>query len=457
MKQTTLQDHTVLSLTGAIVRFSVPLMLTGILQLLYNAADSVVVGRFAGSDSLAAVGSTTSLVFLLVTLFSGVSIGANYLAANYYGAQDEAGVFQTVHCAAVLSVILGVIASIVGLVFSAPLLQLTNTDPAVLPLAILYLRIYFLGTPAMVIYNFGSALLRAVGDTSYPLLFMLISGAVNVGLNLILVIVFDMGVAGVAIATTVSQVLSAIMVTLRLCTIHSVCRLDLKKIRFYPDKAARMLKIGISAGLQGTIFSLANVMLQSQINTFGAAAMAGNSAAGNLEGFIYVALNAFYQANITFTSQGLGAKKYKYIGYVFWICFGLSSTLGILLCAGLQIFRLPLLGLFIDAAADTSYAAVITYGVARIMCIGRFQFVGGWMEIGCGTLRGMGQSIIPTLTTLICACALRVVWIYTVFAHIGTIESLHWCFPLSWLLTFAVHCICIVYFRRKLYRQLAES
>jgi len=455
MKQISPQNYTVRSLIGAIVRFSVPLMLTGILQLLYNTADSIVVGRFAGSDSLAAVGSTTSLVFLLVTLFSGVSIGANFLAANYYGAQDEAGMFQTVHCAAVLSVILGVIASMVGLICSTPLLKLMHTDPAVLPLAVLYLRIYFLGTPALVVYNFGSALLRAVGDTTYPLLFMLVSGAVNVSLNLLLVIVFQMGVAGVAIATTVSQFLSAVMVTLRLCTIRSMCRLDLKKIRLYPDKAARMLKVGISAGLQGTIFSLANVMLQSQINTFGAAVMAGNSAASSLEGFIYVALNAFYQADITFTSQSLGAQKYKQIDHVFWICFTLSTVLGVILCAVLQIFRIPLLGLFIDAAADVSYAAVIAAGVARIMCIGRFQFVGGWMEIGCGTLRGMGQSFVPTVTTLVCACALRVVWIYTVFAYIGTLESLHWCFPLSWLLTFIIHCVCILHYRKKLYLQLS--
>ena len=236
-------------------------MLTGLLQLAYNTADSVVVGRYAGSTSLAAVGPLTSIIFLLVTLFNGVSIGTNYLTARYYGAGDQEAISQTVHCSAVLNVILGLMAGVVGILFSTPLLELAGAPMDVLPLSSLYLKIYFLGIPALVAYNFGSAILRAVGDTLYPLIFMIVSGAMNVGLNLLFVIVFHLGVAGVAIATSVSQLLSAVLVIIRLCTINSICRLDLRKIRLYPDKAALMLKIGLSAGIQGIIFSIANVMI----------------------------------------------------------------------------------------------------------------------------------------------------------------------------------------------------
>ena len=280
VKQITLSQPDHLRLFRSIVRFSIPLMLTGLLQLAYNTADSVVVGRYAGSTSLAAVGATTSIVFLLVTLFNGVSIGANYLTARYYGAGDREAISQTVHCAAVLSVILGLLAGVVGFFFSTPLLELAGAPADVLPLSSLYLKIYFLGIPAMVVYNFGSAILRAVGDTLYPLVFMIVSGALNVGLNLLFVIVFQLDVAGVAIATAVSQLLSAVLVAIRLCTIDSICRLDLRKVRFYPDKALLMLKIGLSAGIQGIIFSIANVMIQSAVNSFGSAVIAAVKFAG---------------------------------------------------------------------------------------------------------------------------------------------------------------------------------
>lgn len=432
-----------------ILRFSVPLMLTGVLQLVYNAADTVVVGRFAGSASLAAVGSTTSLVFLLVTLFTGVSIGANYLVANAYGAGDETAVSQTVHCAAILSVGLGVAAGAVGFFLSAPLLRLTHTTADVLPLAALYLRIYFLGIPALVVYNFASAILRAVGDTTWPLLFMLLSGTVNVGLNLLLVVVFHLGVAGVGIATAVSELLSAVLVTIRLCTIPGCCRLNLRSIHFYPDKALRMMEVGLSAGLQGIVFSIANVMIQAQVNTFGSAAMAGNSAAASLEGFIHTAQNAFYQAAITFTSQSLGAKKPRQAERVFAICISLTLGLGLVLCGLLRCFQTQLLGVFIKPT-DAAYAAVLAAGTVRVLAISQFQWVGGLMETACGSIRGLGKSLNPTITTLVGACGLRVVWIYTVFAALGTIQSLYWSYPVSWLLTFAAHFVSLLIYRREL-------
>ena len=254
-------------LLPAILRFSIPLMLTGILQLAYNTADSIIVGRYAGHASLAAVGSTTSIIFLIITLFNGVSIGANYMAARDFGAKDAQGLSRTVHCAALLSVILGLLACVCGLLLSTPLLRWADAPEDVLPLSVLYLRIYFLGVPALVVYNFGSALLRAVGDTFYPLLFMIVSGALNVALNLLLVVVIPLDVAGVAIATSVSQLLSAVLVTVRLCTFRGPCRLDLRKIRLYPDRTGQMLRLGFSAGLQGVIFSAANVMIQSAVNS----------------------------------------------------------------------------------------------------------------------------------------------------------------------------------------------
>lgn len=294
MKQCLPRPSSGQTLLASILRFSIPLMLTGILQLAYNTADSVIVGRYAGSNSLAAVGSTTSIVFLLVTLFNGVAVGANFLAARDYGAGDEEALSKTVHCAALLSVILGVLAGVCGFFLSPPLLRLAGAPEEVLSLSTIYLRIYFLGVPAMVVYNFGSSLLRAVGDTVRPLLFMVISGALNVGLNLLFVVGFGMDVAGVAIATSLSQAVSAILVTVRLCTCRDLCRLDLRRIRLYPDKAAVMLKVGLSAGLQGIIFSAANVMIQSAVNSFGAAVIAGNTAATGLENFIHTAQNTFY-------------------------------------------------------------------------------------------------------------------------------------------------------------------
>lgn len=293
-------------LLPAILRFSIPLMLTGILQLAYNTADSIIVGRYAGHASLAAVGSTTSIIFLIITLFNGVSIGANYMAARDFGAQDDKGLFRTVHCAALLSVILGLLACVCGLLLSTPLLRWADAPEDVLPLSVLYLRIYFLGVPALVVYNFGSALLRAVGDTFYPLLFMIVSGALNVALNLLLVVVIPLDVAGVAIATSVSQLLSAVLVTVRLCTFRGPCRLELRKIRLYPDRTGQMLRLGFSAGLQGVLFSASNVMIQSAINSFGSVVMAGSSAASGIENFIHTALNTFYQSAITFTGRASG-------------------------------------------------------------------------------------------------------------------------------------------------------
>ncbi len=423
-------------------------MLTNLLQLLYNTADAVVVGRVAGSNALAAVGSTSSIIILLVTLFSGISVGANYLVARHYGADDNKAIFETVHCAAFLSLILGVAAGVVGYLLSMPVLRLTNTPADIQDLAAMYLRIYFIGVPALVVFNFGAAILRAVGETRYPLLIMIVSGTLNVGLNLILVIYFRLGVAGVAIATSFSQLVSADMVTVRLIRTRECYRLIPKSIRFYGDKAAVMMRVGISAGIQGIVFSIANVMVQSVVNTFGAAAVAGNSAATSLEGFIYTIQNAFYQAAITYTSQSVGAKLYQNISKVFRVCIAYAFGFGIVFCALLWFNQTALLGIYIKPD-DLAFDAVMLVGITRIRIISRFQWLGGLMETACGSIRGLGKALSPTLVTLIGACALRIFWIYFAYAHYGTLASLYVVYPVSWAATFLAQVLLLCIYQKQ--------
>lgn len=417
-------------------------MLTNLLQLLYNTADSVVVGRVVGSNALAAVGSTNSIIILLVTLFSGISVGANYLVARNYGAEDRQAIFESVHCAAFLSMILGLVAGIVGYLLSEPILRLTNTPPDIQQLALVYLKIYFIGVPALVVFNFGAAILRAVGETRYPLLIMIVAGTLNVALNLVLVIYAHLGVAGVAIATSFSQLISAVMVTMRLLRTRESYRLIPQSIRFYADKAAEMMRVGISAGIQGIVFSIANVMVQSVVNTFGAAAVAGNSAATSLEGFIYTIQNAFYQAAITFTSQRVGAKKYHDIPKVYRVCLAYSLVFGLAFCALLWLNKTPLLSIYIKQD-DLAFDAVLLVGITRVRMISRFQWLGGLMETACGSIRGLGKALSPTLVTLVGACVLRIFWIYFAFAHYGTLASLYVVYPVSWALTFLVQAVLL--------------
>lgn len=428
--------------------FAVPLMLTGVLQLLYNAADSAIVGRWGGSSCLAAVGATTHIVFLLITMFNGVSLGANYLAARCFGADDKNGLAETVHCAVFLSVVLGLLAGVFGFFLSTPLLRLAKTPADVLPLSSLYLRIYFLGIPSLVVYNFCAAILRAVRDTRFPLVVMIFTGFLNVCLNLLFVIGFHMDVAGVAIATTISQTLSAILALVRLARSKEDWRLEPGKIRLIPGRAKEMIRVGLSAGFQGVVFSIANVLVQSRVNTFQAAAMAGNTAANSLENFIHTAQNAYYQAAITFTSQAMGAKKEKQVFPIFFTCIISATALGWVLCGLLSVFRVPLLHIYIKKT-DPAYAAVMAAGCIRVSYIGQFQWVGGLMETACGSLRGLGKTVNPTVTSLLGSCALRVVWIYTVFAWVGTLQSLYISYPISWLLTFATHMFFLLRWRRK--------
>ena len=326
-------------LLGKILVFTFPLMLSGVLQLLFNAADIVVVGRFSGAHALAAVGSTGALINLLINVFMGLSIGTNVLTAQGYGAKNAEDVSDTVHTSILLSLVSGAILIVLGILFSRPLLELMATPEEVLGQAALYMKIYFIGMPAMMAYNFGAAILRAIGDTKRPLYYLLISGVVNVILNLIFVIIFKMGVAGVATATVISQVISAGMVLKCLMGLDGMCRLDLHKLAIHKDKLLNIARIGLPAGLQGAIFSISNVLIQSSVNSFGAIAMAGNTAAGNLEGFVYTSMNSVYQTNLSFTSQNMGAGNRQRMKKILGICLILVSVVGLVLGNGFVFFR----------------------------------------------------------------------------------------------------------------------
>ena len=432
-------------LFSKIVLFALPLMVSGVLQLLFNAADIIVVGRFAGSQSMAAVGSNGSLINLMVNVFIGLSIGANVLVARYYGARDEKNLEETVHTAMVIAVVGGLLLIAVGELLTKPILILMGSPEDVLPLAVLYMKIYFLGMPGTLVYNFGSAILRAVGDTRRPLYFLLTAGVVNVIFNLIFVIAFSMDVAGVGWATVISQYISAALVLRCLIQTEADYRLELSKLRVVKHKLCAIIQIGLPAGLQGAIFSISNVLIQSSINSFGELAVAGNSAAANIEGFIYVAMNSFYQSAQTFTSQNVGARKYDRINKVLLNCLVMVAITGLVLGNGAYFFGGQLLGIYLPGNE-----AAIAYGIARMGVIAVTYCLCGVMDVLSGSLRGMGESVLPMVVSMIGSCLLRVIWICTVFAHFHSLRVLYYSYPISWILTESVHLICYFYVRRRL-------
>lgn len=434
-------------LLGKIMIFYIPLMLSGILQLLFNAADVVVVGRFAGNEALAAVGSTGSLINLIINLFIGLSVGTNVLVARYYGAEQKSELKEMVQTAIATSVISGVILVFAGLFLSGPALRLMGTPDDVISQSILYMRIYFVGMPFMMAYNFGAAVLRAVGDTKRPLYYLMFSGVVNVLLNLLFVIVFHMGVAGVAAATVISQAISAFLVIRCLIKTDSVYRLELKGIKIVPDKLIKMAKIGLPAGLQGALFSISNVLIQSSVNSFGSIAMAGNTAASNIEGFVYTSMNAFHQSAISFCGQNYGAKKNKRVGKVLLICEILVVIVGLVMGNLFYLAGGTLLKLY------STDPEVISYGVLRMKYISVTYFLCGMMDVMVGGLRGIGYSIMPMLVSLTGACLFRVVWIYTIFQRVYTLDCLYISYPISWGLTFLVHLICFSIVYRRLLKK----
>lgn len=429
---------------GKILIFYIPLMLSGVLQLLFNAADIIVVGRFAGHIALSAVGSTSSLINFLVNFFMGLSIGANVLVARFYGAGQKKELSEMVHTAILTSVISGFILLIFGGIISEPALKLMGTPEDVIAQSTLYMRIYFCGMPFFMAYNFGAAVLRAVGDTKRPLYYLLIAGVINVILNLIFVIVFSMGVAGVAMATAISQAVSAVLVIR--CLIHSDgdYKLELSKLHIVKDKMLKMMQIGLPAGVQSSLFSISNVLIQSSVNSFGSIAMAGNTAASNIEGFVYTSMNAFSQTVVSFTGQNYGAQKYKNIAKVLLICQGLVAAVGLVFGNAAYLSGGLLLQLY---SADTE---VIKFGLLRMSIICTTYCLCGMMDTMVGALRGLGCSIMPTIVSLTGACLFRVVWIYTVFAEYQTLGSLYISYPISWTLTMLAHIICFLFVYRKL-------
>ena len=430
-----------------LIIFAIPLILSGCLQLLFNAADIIVVGRFTGSQALAAVGSTSALINLLVNLFIGISVGANVVLGKYIGARDDENASKTVHTAIFISIVGGILMIFIGVFFSKPLLQLMATPEDVIDLSSLYMRIYFVGMPFFMLYNFGAAILRSIGDTKRPLYFLLISGIINVVFNLFFVIVLHMGVAGVALATMISEGISAGLILLCLKHMDGPLHFELKNMRFHKDLALKMLEVGLPAGLQGIIFSISNVLIQSSVNSFGSVVMAGNTAASNIEGFVYTSMNAVYQTSLSFTSQNFGAKKFDRIDKILIECLGIVALVGLVLGQGAYFFGQQLLSIY------TNDRHVIQYGIERLSVIAATYCLCGMMDTLVGSLRGVGYSILPMLVSLTGVCVFRVIWIFTVFKSLHTKFSLYVSYPISWTITIIAHMLCFLVVRKRIRKE----
>ncbi len=434
------------SLFPKILAFSIPLMASSILQLLFNAADMVVVGRFAGSTALAAVGANASLINLLTNLFIGFSVGANVMVAQFYGAEKEREMSETVHSALVLSQACGVILLALGILAAPQILIIMGTPQDVLGQAVLYIRIYFVGMPVILLYNFGSSILRALGDTKRPLYYLLAAGVINIILNLIFVIGFGMGVAGVALATVISQCVSAGLILRCMTRLEGGCQVRFSKLSMKRDKVFLIMRIGLPAGLQGTVFSLSNVLIQSSVNSFGSVAMAGNTAASNIEGFIYMAMNSYHQTALSFSSQNFGAGNYKRIVKVLLECLVMVTLVGIFMGWAAYLFGNQLLGIY------SSDSRVIEIGLLRLSVICTTYCLCGIMDVLVGGLRGVGSAVLPMVVSLLGACGFRILWIFTIFQQNRSLWILYLSYPVSWVLTAVVHAICfaVIMKRQKL-------
>lgn len=435
------------SLAGKILVFALPLMLSGMLQLLFNAADVVVVGRFCGKESLAAVGSNTSLINLFVNLFVGLSVGANVVVAQDLGAGREKEANRAVHSTILLAVVSGTVLLLAGQLLGRQMLELMDSPENVIDLAALYLKVYFLGMPATMVYNFGAAMLRAKGDTQRPLFYLTVAGVVNVLLNLFFVVVCRWDVAGVAAATSIAQYISAALVLRCLMKETGVLHLELKSLRFDKQVFARILRVGLPAGLQGVIFALSNVVIQSSVNSFGDVVMAGSSAASSIEGFVYVAMNAFYQAAITFTGQNYGAGKCDRVDKVAIWCVVYSVLVGFLMGNLVYYFGPQLISIY-----SPGEPAVIEAGMMRMRMISKVYYICGIMEALVGVLRGLGHSIVPMICSLVGSCVLRLIWVAAIFPVFNTPGMLFISYPITWIITTLGHITFFFAVRKKSYR-----
>ena len=448
---TDLNDRSMNMCEGPILKkviiYTLPIIATGLLQLLFNAADLVVVGRCCGKLSIAAVGSTGPLINLIVNLFMGLSVGSGVSVAHALGAKDDAEVHKTVHTSIPVSLVCGVVLTLVGVFGADTFLKMMSSPDDVIGLSSVYLKIYFLGITSNLVYNFGAAILRAAGDTRSPLLFLTAAGVINVILNVFFVMAFRMNVAGVALATTLSQTLAAALVLRALVKRTDACRLEFKKLRFHKLQMLKILRIGIPAGIQSSLFAVSNVIIQSSVNSFGSVVVSGNAAAQNIEGFVWITMNSFSQTALNFTGQNAGAKRYDRVLRVLWACLGCVTVCGVLFGFSVHLLDYPLLHIYI-----TDSEAAIAYGAVRIAYICLPYFLCGMMDVTTGAIRGLGSSIIPMLITVIGVCVMRVAWIYTVFQipQYHTPESLYISYPISWLVTFLAQLITyfIVYRKR---------
>ena len=438
------------SIMDKLISFSLPLMLSGILQLMFNAVDIVVVGRFSGSQALAAVGSTTALINIFTNLFIGISLGANVLAARFYASGKEKEMSETVHTAITLALISGIIMAVVGLVLAKLALELMGTPSDVIELSTLYMRIYFCGMPFFMLYNYGAAILRAVGDTKRPLIFLIISGVANAGLNIILVIIFHMGVAGVGIGTVISQLISCILVLRCLYKSEGCYQLRFSKLRIQKVYLRQIFQVGIPAGIQSTVINFSNALLQSSVNSFGSTAMAGYTAANNILGFLYVSVNAVTQACMSFTSQNYGVGKYKRMDRVLINCLILSVVISGVLGCGSYAFGTEILKVY------TEDPKVIQCGLEILSMTTVTYFLCGIMDLFPGALRGMGRSGVPMILSIIGTVGTRIVWIFMLFPQHRSLEFLFISYPASWLLTIVMQVICFYFVRKQVHAKGRE-
>ena len=438
-------------LLSRILLFAIPLICSGVLQLVFNATDIIVVGRFVSSNAMAAVGSTSSLINLLVNFFIGISVGANVLVARFRGANDFDDAQETVQTALITAVAGGFVLIALGILLARPMLVWMATPDEVIGQAVLYMRVYFIGMPATMLYNFGAAILRAVGDTRRPLYFLTLAGLVNVAGDLLFVLVLDMGVAGVAVATVISQIISATLIVLCLMRQDGMCNVNLRRMRFHRDKFLRIMQVGLPAGLQSVIFNISNVLIQSSINSFGATVVAGNTAASNIEGFVYTSMNALYQTSLSFTSQNFGARQLGRIDKILVRCLALVFVIGLVLGNGAHLLGQTLLGIY------TGEPEVIAYGMMRLGVVSVTYCLCGMMDVVAGSVRGLGYSILPMLVSLVGACVFRIIWIFTVFQWQHTLFSLYISYPISWALTICAHLVCYFAVRRRVFPRATEE
>ncbi len=422
-------DMTSGSIMPKLISFAFPLMASSILQLLFNAVDVITVGQFTGSEALAAVGSTTALINMLINLFTGISLGTNVLAARFFATKQDKEMSDTVHTSVLFALISGVSMALIGILLARPLLTLMDTPDNVIDQSVLYMRIYFAGMPFFMLYTYCAAILRAIGDTKRPLIFLLISGAINTGLNILLVVKYDMGVAGVGIATVVSQLISCVLVMICLLKAEGAYRLDFRKLKIVPKHLFTIFKVGIPAGVQGTVINFSNVLLQSSVNPFGSDAMAGYTSANNILGFLFVSINSVSQSCMSFMSQNYSVKNYDRMKRVMRDCVILEVIISVVLGSLTAIFGHQLLSIF-SKSED-----VIAHGMSILIITSSTYVLCSIMDMVPSALRGMGYSTIPMMFSIIGTVGTRIVWIYKLFPHNKTLDFLFISYPVSWAVT----------------------